>query len=62
MHLNNLKPAWRQIVLFNSMQPMDEKEILSIIDRADGYATRRLSGFLITTLMFIMLTVCCQGG
>lgn len=62
MNLNNLKPAWRQFVLFNSMQRMDQDEILFIIERAEGRTTRSLAGFLINTMMFIILTVCCHGG
>lgn len=62
MNLDNLKPAWRQLVLFHSMQPMDHSEILSIIERADHQATGRLPILLINTIMFIMLTFSCQGG
>lgn len=62
MNLNNLKPAWRQFVLFNSMQPTDQKEILFIIERADRGAIRRSPGFMANAIMFIMLTLCCQGG
>lgn len=62
MNLNNLKPAWRQFVLFNSMQPMDLKEISLIIEQADRQAIRSLPGFLTGTIMFVILIVCCQGG
>lgn len=62
MNLNNLKPAWRQFVLFNSMQPIDQKEILFIIERADRQTMRRLPGFMTNTMMFMVLTICCQGG
>jgi hypothetical protein len=62
MNLNDLKPAWRQFVVLNSMQSMDQNEILSLIEQADRQAVRRLPGFLATTIMFIILTVCCQGG
>jgi len=62
MNLNNLKPAWRQFLLFNSMQTMDQKEILFIIERADGQTSRRFPRFIINTIMFIILTVCCHGG
>lgn len=62
MNLNNLKPAWRQFLLFNSMQLMDQKEILLILEQADSKPVRSLSVSLINTLMFIMLTVCVQGG
>jgi hypothetical protein len=61
MNLNNLKPAWRQFVLFNSIQPIDQDEILFIIERAEQQ-TRRLPKFLTSTMMIIILTVCCQGG
>jgi hypothetical protein len=62
MNLNNLKPAWRQFLLFNSMQPIDQKEILFIIERADCQTIRRLPRFITNTIMFIILIVCCQGG
>lgn len=62
MNLNNLKPAWKQFLLSNSMQSIDQKEILFIIERADRQTTRRLPQFLINTIMFIVLTICSQGG
>ncbi len=62
MNLDNLKPAWRQFKLFNSMQSVDQNEILSIIERAERQTTSRLPIFVINTIMFIMLTVSCQGG
>jgi len=62
MNLNNLKPAWRQFLLFNSMQPIDQKEILFIIEQADRQTIRRLPRFMANTIMFIILIVCCQGG
>jgi len=62
MNLNNLKPAWRQLQLFNSMQPIDQKEILSIIEGADHHVAVRLPGFLTSAVMFIILIACCQGG
>jgi hypothetical protein len=62
MNLNNLRPAWRQFLLFNSMQPIDQKEILFIIERADRQTIKRLPGFMTNIIMFVILTVCCQGG
>jgi hypothetical protein len=62
MNLNNLKPAWRQFLLFNSMQPTDQKEILSIIERADRQTLRRWPRFMTNTIMFVILIVCFQGG
>ena len=61
MNLNDLKPAWRQFLLFNSLEPMNQREVLSIIDGADRQTTRRLTGVM-TMIMFIVLTACCQGG
>jgi hypothetical protein len=62
MNLNNLKPAWKQFVRSNSMQSIDQKEILFIIERADRRTIGRLPGVMINTMMFVILTVCCQGG
>jgi len=62
MNLNNLKPAWRQILVHNSIQPIDPNEILVIIEQAEYHTKRRLYRFLTNTTMFITLTVCCQGG
>lgn len=62
MNLNNLKPAWRQFVLFNSMQPIDQEEILFLIEQADRHTIRRLPRYMANAIMFIMLTICCQGG
>ncbi len=62
MNLNNLKPAWKQFVLFNSLQPIDQEEILLIIDQVDRQTVKRLPGYITNTIVFIMLVVCCQGG
>lgn len=62
MNLSNLKPAWRQFLLFNSMQPMDQKEILFIIEQADRRTIRRLPRVMTNTIMFIVLVICSQGG
>lgn len=62
MNLNNLKPAWKQFVLVNSMQPLDQQEILLMIERADRETTRRLPRLMASTLLLIILTISCQGG
>jgi len=62
MNLNNLKPAWKQFVLFNSMHATDQQEILFIIERADREAISRLPGFMANIITFIILTICFQGG
>jgi hypothetical protein len=62
MNLNNLKPAWKQLLLFNSMEPLDREEILYIIEQADRQSITRFPGYITTIIMFIILTACCQGG
>ena len=63
MNLNNLKPAWRQFQLLNSMQPIDQEEILLMIEGADRHTIKGLlPRFMTNTIMFIILIVCCQGG
>lgn len=62
MNLNNLKPAWRQFRLLNSMQPMEQDEILFIIEHAEDMTIGRFNRLLINSVMFIVLTICCQGG
>jgi hypothetical protein len=62
MNLNNLKPAWRQFRLINAMQPIDQEEILLIIERAERQLPGRLPRFVVNTVVFIVLIVCCQAG
>jgi hypothetical protein len=62
MNLNNLKPAWKQFLLINSMQPVDQNEILSIIARADRQTIGRLPRVMASTVLFIVLTISCQAG
>jgi len=62
MNLDNLKPAWRQFRLLNSIQSMDKEEILFIIERAEGVSISNTQRWLINSVMFLVLTICCQGG
>jgi hypothetical protein len=62
MNLDNLKPAWLQFRLSNSMRAMDHEEILLMLELAEGRAVNKGNKFLMYTLMFIVLTLCCQGG
>jgi hypothetical protein len=62
MNLNNLKPAWKQLRLYNSMQPIDQHEILLILERAEGIAVSKNYRSLISIMMVAVLTFCCQGG
>ena len=62
MNLDNLKPAWQQFRLSNSIQRMDQKEIFLILERAEEIAITKTSRLLIHAAMFIALTLCCQAG
>jgi hypothetical protein len=62
MNLNNLKPAWQQFRVLNSMQPMDKDEILFIIERAEEMSMSKINSSLINFIMFAILIICCQGG
>ena len=62
MNLDNLKPAWRQFRLVNSMQSMDKEEILFIIERAEEMSISKIHKYLMSSILFTVLTICCQGG
>ncbi len=62
MNLNNLKPAWRQFFLYNSMQPIDQNEILLIIEHTDGKNKKSVPSLMVNAIMFTVLVICCQGG
>jgi hypothetical protein len=40
---------------------MDQEDILAILERAEGMAMSKTNRLLIT-LVFMVVTVCCQGG
>jgi len=62
MQLNNLKPAWKQLKLLNAMQHIDSKEILSMIERTEKTNKTNLQRVVLNTIMFIIITIFCQGG
>lgn len=62
MNLNNLKPAWQQLKVLNSMRLTDQEEILLMLERAEEITTDKTNRFLMYTLVFIVLTFCSQGG
>ncbi len=61
MNLNDLKPAWKQFRLLNSMSTIRQSEILAIIEQED-LAVSKLHRWLINLAMFLALVICCQGG
>ena len=62
MNLSDLKPAWRQFRLLNSLEWMDQEEILYIIKRTQHLTGNSLQRMLFNAAMFIILMICCQGG
>lgn len=62
MNLNNLKPAWQQFRLVNSMQSIDKEEILFIIHQAEDRSISKIQRGLINSMIVTVLIICCQGG
>ncbi len=62
MNLDDLKPAWRQFRLSNSMQSIQQKEILLMLERAESMAINKTDPLMMNSFMFIVLTTFCQGG
>lgn len=62
MNLNNLKPAWQKFRLLNSMQRMDQEEILFMLESAEDIAVRKINRFPMHIVVFTVLTLCCHGG
>ena len=62
MQLNDLKPAWKQLKLLNAMNHIESNEILSIIERRENTNKTKLQRVLLNIIMFIVITIFCQGG
>jgi hypothetical protein len=61
MHLDKLKPAWKQYKLSNTMQPTDYSTILSILDKEVSPTSYR-SRIVLNSIFFLLITLFCQGG
>jgi hypothetical protein len=61
MNLNNLRPAWQKFQLSNAMQPIRHEDLLVMLEKADAMAIHK-TRFMMCIFMFVMLTICCQGG
>ena len=59
MQLNDLKSAWKQTKLMNGMHSSNAQDILALIDQPPTSRKKRL---LMDLVMFILLTIICQGG
>lgn len=62
MNLDNLKPAWQQFKVVNSMQAVDRNEILAVLAQSEGVVFSRTNRVLIHTILFLVLTFCFQAG
>lgn len=62
MNLNNLKPAWRQFQLQNSMQALSQNELLLMIEKAEPINVSKTNTYVMHVFMFVVLTCCSQGG
>lgn len=62
MQLNNFNSAWRQLKLLNSMQQIESKDILAIIDSSENTDRIKLQRVLINVVIFVVVTFFCQGG
>ncbi len=62
MQLNNLKSAWEQLKLANTMQHFGSEEILLIIEGSENANKTKTLRVLFNIAMFIFITMICQGG
>ena len=62
MHLDKLKPAWRQYRLANSLRAMEQEDILAIIEQSDRLGISKTHRMLINAAIILFLAICCQGG
>ena len=62
MQLSDLKPAWKQFQFLNAMQHIESEEILLIIEHAENANKTKLQRGIFNAVMFIVITIFCQGG
>lgn len=62
MQLNNLESAWRQLKLMNSMDHIESREILAIIESPENMNSGKLQRLVFNMIMFVILTIVCQSG
>ncbi len=62
MHLNNIKLAWKLLKVMNAIQIIESNEILSIIEKPENMNTIKLQRFVFGLVIFIFITIFCQGG
>jgi hypothetical protein len=62
MHLNNLKTAWSQLKIMNSLQLAESNEILSIIEEPENLNNFKKQRIFIGLAIFLLITLFCQAG
>lgn len=62
MQLNKFDSAWNQLKCLNAMQHIGAQEILSIIESPENTDRSKLQRVLINAIVFVVITMFCQGG
>jgi hypothetical protein len=62
MNLNNLKPAWRRFQVVNALSPLNQHDILLMLENAEEHATTKTNRLLMHSALFLVLTFCFHGG
>ncbi len=62
MLLNNLKTAWKQLKIINTIPPIESNEILSIIEEHENLNNNKIYRVLYRLVIFFFMTILCQGG
>ena len=62
MQLKDLKPAWQQQKLRNALQPIDQGDILLLIEGAAPQRGSALQRVLLQVIVFLCITLICQSG
>ena len=62
MNLNNLKPAWNRLKLYNSFPALERIEVLQIIESREKIIHFRMQRMLGNSIVFLILLIGCHGG
>ena len=62
MQLKNFESAWKQLKLMNTLDQIESRELLAIIDNSENVNSGRLQRVVINMIVFVVLTIVCQSG
>lgn len=62
MHLDNLRTAWKQLKIMNSLQLIESNEILSIIEEPENLNIFKKQRIFVGLAILLLITLFCQGG